>query len=117
VSTVDAAALCKMAERGQITARSSMARSRSIPPSAPEAAAIKGVKSAVAGAADILLVPDLESGNMLAKQLEYLGGAKAGGIVLGASVPIILTSPRRFGEKPVGLLRGCNSVCPRASKR
>jgi phosphate acetyltransferase len=92
ISTVDAAALCKMAERGQITGAifdGPLAFDTAI---SAEAAAIKGVKSGVAGAADILLVPDLESGNMLAKQLEYLGGAKAAGIVLGASVPIILTS-------------------------
>lgn len=92
VSTVDAAALCKMAERGQITGAifdGPLAFDTAI---SAEAAEIKGVKSAVAGNADILLVPDLESGNMLAKQLEYLGGAKAAGIVLGASVPIILTS-------------------------
>jgi phosphate acetyltransferase len=92
ISTVDAAALCKMAERGQITGAifdGPLAFDTAI---SAEAAAIKGVKSAVAGNADILLVPDLESGNMLAKQLEYLGGAKAAGIVLGASVPIILTS-------------------------
>jgi phosphate acetyltransferase len=92
ISTVDAAALCKMAERGQITGAifdGPLAFDTAV---SAEAAKIKGVKSSVAGDADILLVPDLESGNMLAKQLEYLGGAKAAGIVLGASVPIILTS-------------------------
>ena len=57
-----------------------------------EAAKIKGIDSVVAGRADILVVPDLESGNMLAKQLEYLGGAQPAGIVLGARVPIVLTS-------------------------
>lgn len=92
LSTLDAAALCKMAERGQISGAifdGPLAFDTAI---SAEAAQIKGLKSAVAGDADILLVPDLESGNMLAKQLEYLGGAKAAGIVLGASVPIILTS-------------------------
>jgi phosphotransacetylase len=57
-----------------------------------EAAAVKNLNTPVAGVADILVVPDLESGNMLAKQLEYLGGARVAGIVLGARVPIILTS-------------------------
>ncbi|MDB6061217.1 MAG: enoyl-CoA hydratase [Verrucomicrobiaceae bacterium] len=92
ISTIDAAALCKMSERGQITGAvldGPLAFDTAI---SAEAAAIKNLNSRVAGAADILLVPDLESGNMLAKQLEYLGGAKAAGIVLGASVPIILTS-------------------------
>lgn len=92
ISTLDAAALCKMADRGQITGGildGPLAFDTAI---SLEAAAIKGLRSAVAGHADILIVPDLESGNMLAKQLEYLGGAKAAGIVLGASVPIILTS-------------------------
>ncbi len=91
-STLDAAALCKMADRGQIVGGildGPLAFDTAI---SLEAAAIKGLRSPVAGHADILIVPDLESGNMLAKQLEYLGGAKAAGIVLGASVPIILTS-------------------------
>ena len=64
----------------------------------PEAAAEKGIVSQVAGRADILLVPDLEAGNMLAKQLTFLAGADAAGVVLGASVPIILTS-RADGER------------------
>ena len=92
LSTIDAAALCKMAERGQITGAivdGPLAFDTAIN---PEAARIKGVVSTVAGLADILVVPDLESGNMLAKQLEYLANAKAAGIVLGARVPIILTS-------------------------
>ena len=91
-STLDAAALCKMADRRQIEGAvldGPLAFDTAI---SAEAARIKHLHSAVAGAVDILLVPDLESGNMLAKQLEYLGGAKTAGIVLGASVPIILTS-------------------------
>jgi phosphate acetyltransferase len=91
-STIDAAALCKMADRRQITrgiVDGPLAFDNAIN---PEAARIKGIESPVAGHADILVVPDLESGNMLAKQLEYLANAKAAGIVLGARVPIILTS-------------------------
>lgn len=91
-STLDAAALCKMADRKQIEGAivdGPLAFDTAI---SAEAARIKGLRSDVAGDVDILLVPDLESGNMLAKQLEYLGGAKNAGIVLGASVPIILTS-------------------------
>jgi phosphate acetyltransferase len=91
-STIDAAALCKMADRKQIEGAildGPLAFDTAI---SAEAAGIKGLQSSVAGEVDILLVPDLESGNMLAKQLEYLGGAKTSGIVLGASVPIILTS-------------------------
>ena len=91
-STVDAAALCKMAERGQITGGildGPLAFDTAV---SVQAAAIKRLSSPVAGAADILIVPDLESGNMLAKQLEYLGNAHLAGIVVGARVPIILTS-------------------------
>ena len=91
-STIDAAALCKMADRGQITGAiidGPLAFDTAIN---PEAARIKNLVSSVAGYADILVVPDLESGNMLAKQLEYLANAKAAAIVLGARVPIILTS-------------------------
>lgn len=91
-ATLDAAALCKMAERGQITGAildGPLAFDNAI---SIAAARIKGIVSEVAGRADILVVPDLESGNMLAKQLEYLGGAASAGIVLGATVPIILTS-------------------------
>jgi phosphate acetyltransferase len=91
-STIDAAALCKMAERGQITGGlldGPLAFDNAI---SKEAAAIKGIRSEVAGDADILLVPDLEAGNMLAKQLSFLANADAAGIVLGARVPIILTS-------------------------
>ena len=91
-STLDAAALCKMAERGQITGGvldGPLAFDTAV---SAKAAQIKGLVSSVAGRADILVVPDLESGNMLAKQLEYLGGAQLAGIVLGSKVPIILTS-------------------------
>jgi phosphate acetyltransferase len=91
-STIDAAALCKMAERGQITGGildGPLAFDNAID---PEAARIKGIESAVAGRAQILVVPDLEAGNMLAKNLTFLAKADAAGIVLGARVPIILTS-------------------------
>ena len=91
-STLDAAALCKMADRGQITGGlldGPLAFDNAIDPAA---AATKRIISAVAGRADILLVPDLEAGNMLAKQLSFLASADAAGIVLGARVPIILTS-------------------------
>jgi phosphate acetyltransferase len=91
-STIDAAALCKMADRGQITGADidgPLAFDNAI---SPAAAAAKGIVSAVAGDADILLVPDLEAGNMLAKELTFLANADAAGVVLGARVPIILTS-------------------------
>jgi phosphate acetyltransferase len=92
VSTLDAAALCKMADRGQIVGGildGPLAFDTAV---SAKAAEIKKLVSPVAGQADILAVPDLESGNMLAKQLEYLGGAQLAGIVLGSRVPIILTS-------------------------
>jgi phosphotransacetylase len=91
-STIDAAALCKMADRGQITGGvldGPLAFDNAI---SPAAAAEKGIVSEVAGDADILLAPDLMAGNILAKQLTFLGGAHAAGVVLGARVPIILTS-------------------------
>ena len=91
-STIEAAALCKMAERGQITGAlvdGPLALDNAI---SREAAAVKNIVSGVAGDADILLVPDLEAGNMLAKELMFLAHADAAGIVLGARVPIILTS-------------------------
>jgi phosphate acetyltransferase len=91
-STIDAAALCKMADRGQITGGEldgPLAFDNAI---SPEAARIKGIKSPVAGQAQILVVPDLEAGNMLAKNLSFLSNADAAGIVLGARVPIVLTS-------------------------
>ena len=91
-STIDAAALCKMADRGQIRGGlldGPLAFDNAI---SLLAAKTKGIKSAVAGNADILVVPDLESGNMMAKQLEYLANALMAGVVLGARVPIVLTS-------------------------
>ena len=91
-STIEAAALCKMADRGQITGGFSMGRWPSTTRSAPRQRSIKGINSPVAGHAQILVVPDLEAGNMLAKNLTFLSRADAAGIVLGARVPIILTS-------------------------
>lgn len=91
-STIEAAALCKMAERGQITGGildGPLALDNAID---PEAARIKKIASPVAGRANILVVPDLEAGNMLAKSLSFLADADAAGIVLGAKVPVILTS-------------------------
>ena len=91
-STIEAAALCKMAERGQITGAildGPLALDNAI---SPDAAAIKHLTSPVAGRANVILAPDLEAGNMLAKSLTFLAGADAAGIVLGARVPIILTS-------------------------
>jgi phosphate acetyltransferase len=91
-STIEAAALCKMADRGQITGGildGPLALDNAI---SPEAARIKKIVSPVAGRANVLIVPDLEAGNMLAKSLSFLAGADSAGIVLGAKVPIILTS-------------------------
>jgi len=91
-STIDAAALCKMADRGQITGAvldGPLAMDNAID---PEAAAIKGLHSPVAGRANVLIAPDLEAGNMLAKSLSFMAGAGAAGIVLGARVPLILAS-------------------------
>jgi phosphate acetyltransferase len=92
LSTIEAAALCKMADRGQIkggTLDGPLALDNAI---SAEAASIKGIRSPVAGRANVLVAPDLEAGNMLAKSLSFLAGADAAGIVLGARVPIILTS-------------------------
>jgi phosphate acetyltransferase/phosphate butyryltransferase len=103
-STIEAAALCKMAERGQITGAvvdGPMAFDLAV---SEEAARTKGFVSPVAGQADILVVPDLEAGNMLAKQLEYLGQAQVAGIVLGARVPIMLTSR---ADGPLARLASC----------
>ncbi|HKU73025.1 MAG TPA: phosphate acetyltransferase [Pyrinomonadaceae bacterium] len=91
-ATIDAAALCKMAERGQIKGAlldGPLAFDNAI---STQAAETKGIKSAVAGDPDILLAPDLESGNILAKQLSFLANADSAGMVLGAKVPVILTS-------------------------
>jgi len=91
-STIEAAALCKMADRGQITGGildGPLAFDNAVD---PEAARIKGIRSPVAGKAQILVVPDLEAGNMLAKNLVFLSKADSAGIVLGARVPVVLTS-------------------------
>jgi phosphotransacetylase len=114
-STLDAAALCKMADRGQITGAvldGPLAFDNAI---SPAAAAEKGIV-ARGGQADILVVPNLEAGNMLAKQLTFLGGADAAGIVLGARVPIILTS-RADAAHAAGLLRGGRAAGARAAAR
>ena len=103
-STIDAAALCKMADRGQITGGildGPLAFDNAI---SLEAAIDKHIVSRVSGEADILLAPDLESANMLGKQLIYLAGAKSAGLVLGARVPIVLTSR---AEKTLGRLASC----------
>ncbi|KHJ53050.1 phosphate acetyltransferase [Aureimonas altamirensis] len=91
-ATLDAAALCKMADRGQIEGAiidGPLAFDNAV---SPEAAERKGIRSAVAGRADILIVPDIEAGNMMAKQLFYLAAAQSAGLVMGARVPIMLTS-------------------------
>lgn len=103
-STIDAAALCKMADRGQITGAildGPLAFDNAV---SEEAAKTKGIVSPVAGRADIFVVPDIEAGNMLAKQLEYLAGADVAGIVIGARVPIILTSR---ADKSLARLGSC----------
>ncbi|MBI3444659.1 MAG: bifunctional enoyl-CoA hydratase/phosphate acetyltransferase [Magnetospirillum sp.] len=103
-STIEAAALCKMADRGQITGAQldgPLAFDNAI---SEEAAKIKKINSPVAGRADILLVPDLEAGNMLAKQLSYLADADAAGIVLGSRVPIVLTSRADMASCAVAVL-------------
>ena len=89
---MEAASLCKMSDRGQIAGAlldGPLAMDNAI---SREAARIKGIKSEVAGDADILLVPDLVSGNILAKQLSFMANADAAGIVLGARIPVVLTS-------------------------
>jgi phosphate acetyltransferase len=103
-STLEAAALCKMADRGQITGGlvdGPLAFDTAI---SLEAARTKGIVSPVAGQADILVVPDLETGNMLAKQLEYLADAQSSGIVVGARVPIMLTSR---ADSPLAHMASC----------
>lgn len=100
-ATLDAAALCKMADRGQIVdgvLDGPLAFDNAV---SVAAARIKGIDSPVAGQADVLVVPDLESGNLLAKQLEYLGGAASAGIVLGAKVPIVLVSRADSGQSRI----------------
>ncbi len=103
-STIEAAALCKMADRNQITGGvvdGPLAFDNAV---SEEAAKIKGIISPVAGKADILVVPDLESGNMLAKELEYLAEAQSAGIVFGARVPIALTSR---ADSPLSRMTSC----------
>ena len=117
LSTLEAAALCKMADRGQITGGlldGPLALDNAI---SPEAAAIKKIVSPVAGRANVLVVPDLEAGNMLAKSLSFLAGADAAGIVLGARVPIILTSRADSLLDPARLLRGRACSSPRRGAR
>jgi phosphotransacetylase len=112
-STLDAAALCKMADRGQIAGGvldGPLAFDNAV---SPQAACTKNIVSPVAGQADILLVPDLESGNMLAKQLTF-SGADGAGIVLGARVPIILTSR---ADPPGTRLASCAIACLMAKAR
>ena len=114
-STLEAAALCKMADRGQITGAvldGPLALDNAI---SPEAAAIKHIVSPVAGRANVLIVPDLEAGNMLAKSLSFLAGADAAGIVLGARVPIILTS--RADSLPTRLASCAVAVLVAAARR
>ena len=109
-STIEAAALCKMADRGQITGGildGPLAFDNAID---MDAAKIKGIKSEVAGRAQILVVPNLEAGNMLAKNLTYFAKADSAGIVLGARVPVVLTS-RADSARTVSLLRGCRALC------
>src|SRR4029434_10466007 len=114
-STLEAAALCKMADRGQITGAlldGPLALDNAI---SPEAAAIKKIVSPVAGHANVLVVPDLEAGNMLAKSLSFLAHADAAGIVLGARVPIILTS--RADSVPTRLASCAVAVLVAATRR
>ncbi len=115
-STIEAAALCKMADRGQITGGmldGPLAFDNAIEPEAR--ARSRASSSPVAGQADILVVPDLEAGNMLAKSLTFLAGADAAGIVLGARVPIILTSRADSVPDAAGLVRGGGAVRARRS--
>ena len=104
-STIDAAALCKMADRGEITGGlldGPLAFDNAV---SAEAAKTKHIVSPVAGQADILIAPDLEAGNMLAKQLEYLADASGAGIVVGARVPHHPDQPSRQDAEPYGVLR------------
>jgi phosphate acetyltransferase len=113
-STIDAAALCKMADRGQITGGlldGPLAFDNAID---VEAARIKGIKSEVAGRAQILVVPDLEAGNMLAKNLIFLAKADSAGIVLGARVPIILTSR---ADSVGARMASCAAACAPGERR
>lgn len=114
-STIDAAALCKMAERGQITGGDldgPLAFDNAV---SVEAAEMKGIRSSVAGHADILVAPDMEAGNMIAKQLTFLAGAEAAGIVMGARVPIVLTS--RADSRHARLASAAVAVLVAAARR
>ena len=114
-STIEAAALCKMADRGQITGAlldGPLALDNAI---SLESVKIKKIDSPVAGRANVLVVPDLEAGNMLAKSLSFLAGADAAGIVLGARVPDHPDEPRRLGDDAARLLRHCGAGRARAS--
>jgi len=119
-STVDAAALCKMADRGQITGGlldGPLAFDNAI---SLEAARTKKIESRVAGRADILVVPDLESGNMLAKQLQYLAGADSAGIVLGTRVPNRADQPLGQRAHATGVdrdPRACRERAPQQDRR
>ena len=115
-ATLDAAALCKMADRGQIEGAvidGPLAFDNAI---SKEAARIKGIRSPVAGEADILLVPDLEAGNMLAKQLADLAKADSAGIVLGARVPIVLTSRSDSADARLASCAVAVASCPRPAR-
>ena len=116
-STLDAAALCKMADRGQITGGildGPLAFDNAI---SAQAAKTKGIISQVSGDVDILLAPDLESANMLFKQLTYLAGAEGAGIVLGTRIPIVLTSRADSIEDAARLGGGHGAGRPRPAKR
>ena len=113
-STVEAGALCKMADRGKITGAildGPLALDNAI---SLESVAIRKIDSPVAGRANVLVVPDLAAGNMLAKSLSFLAGADAAGIVLGAKVPIILTSR---ADSVMTRLASCAAVAPVANAR
>ena len=116
-STIEAAALCKMADRGQITGAildGPLALDNAI---SLESVKIKKIDSPVAGRANVLVVPDLEAGNMLAKSLSFLAGADAAGIVLGARVPIILTSRADSVIDAPRVVRHCGAGRARAAVR
>lgn len=114
-STIDAAALCKMADRGQIVGGDidgPLAFDNAV---SVEAAEMKGIRSPVAGRADVLVAPDMEAGNMIAKQLTFLAGAEAAGLVMGARAPIILTS--RADSRRARLASAAAAVLVAAARR
>jgi len=117
-STIYAAAICKMADRGSITGADvdgPLAMDNAV---SPEAARIKNITSPVAGQADVLIVPDLISGNILAKDLDYLAGADAAGVVMGAAVPIALTSRADTeSERRASAALACLAAAAKRSKR